>query len=84
MSRSDSIAAHLFQHLNLANQCRLVDSSPQGTQVVMQTDTFNLTRHTIQLEATLAVNTHRADTRLDGLAVEHLMMSLIYLHLHLI
>ena len=41
--RADGVAAHLLHRLDLAYQGGLVDGSTQGTQVVVQTDTLDLT-----------------------------------------
>ena len=51
MRGTNGIAAHLLHHLDLADKGRLVDSSTQRTEVVMQTYTFDLPCDTVKLES---------------------------------
>ena len=57
MRGTDGVAPHLLHHLDLTDEGRLVDGSTQRTEVVMQTNTFNFTCDTIQLELTLGSTT---------------------------
>ena len=76
MRGADGVAAHVLQGLDLSDEGTFVDGSPQGTEVVVQTDTLQLARHAVQLETTLLGALHCTDAELltdfiDRLAVSH-------------
>ena len=52
MRGTDSVATHVLHRLNLSDEGGLVDSSTQGAQVVVQADTLQFARLSVQLEAT--------------------------------
>ena len=70
MSRTDGIAAHLLQYLDLADEGGFVDGSTQRTKVMMQADAFYLTCHSVQLETVLFRHTDSTNTHVNGLFVK--------------
>ena len=58
---ADGVAAHVLQGLDLADEGTLVDGGTQRAEVVMQTDAFYLTCHTVQLETILLGALQRTD-----------------------
>ena len=53
VSRADGVAAHVLQNLDLADERGLVDGGTEGTEVMVQTDSAQLARLAVQLEAFL-------------------------------
>ena len=53
VSRADGIAAHVLQDLDLADERGLVDGGTEGAEVMVQTDSAQLARLAVQLEAFL-------------------------------
>ena len=53
MRRTDGVAAHVLHHLDLTDKGSLVDGGAKRTEVMVQTDSLDLTGDTIELETTL-------------------------------
>ena len=53
MSSTNGITPHRLEEFDLTDECRLIDSSTNHTQIVMQTDSAEFTRDAIQLEPIL-------------------------------
>ena len=51
MRSADGIASHVLQYAYLTYECRTVDSSTQGTQVVMQAHALELPEFSVEMEA---------------------------------
>ena len=73
MSRTDSIASHTLEEVNLTDESCLVDCCTQHSEVVMETHALNLTSHAIELEATVSRTLDCAETNLLYLSVNKLI-----------
>ena len=89
------VAAHGLHRLDLADKRGLVHGGTERTEIVVQTDTLQLARHTVQLEAAFLRDLHRADAHGEGLLVNNLAevivkllrrvsLTVIHRHAHLI
>ena len=70
---TDSVATHLLHHLDLTDKGSLVLCSTQWTEVVVQTDTLDLSGDAIELETIILGYGNGADTGLQGLHISHLL-----------
>ena len=70
MGCADGVATHGFHHLNLADEGSLVFGSAEGSEVVVETHSLNLTAHAIELETVFAAHRDGAYTGLDGLHID--------------
>ena len=73
MGCTDGVAAHLLHRLDLADECRLVFSSSQRTEVVVQTDTLDLSGDAIELETIILGYRDGTDTGLQRLDISYLL-----------
>ena len=70
---TDGVATHLLHHLDLTDKSCLVLCCTQWTEVVVQTDTLQLSGNAIELETIILGYGNGADTGLQGLHISHLL-----------
>ena len=80
MGCADSIASHSLQKFYLTNNSSLVHSSTQQSEVVVQTNTLNLTALTIQCKSLFSIAFHSAETDFLHLAVKYLTLAAIVVY----
>ena len=73
MGSTDGVATHLLHHLDLTDKSCLVLCCTQWTEVVVQTDTLQLSGNAIELETIILGYGNGADTGLQGLHISHLL-----------
>ena len=69
MRGTDSIATHIFEHLQLMSECCLVDSCPKRAKVVVITYSFKFTRLSIEIKSLSLHHFGRTDAKTCDMAV---------------
>ena len=73
MGCTNGVATHLLHRLDLADECRLVFSSSQRTEVVVQADALDFSGNAIELETIILGYRDGTDSGLQRLYISHLL-----------
>ena len=71
---ANGVGTHILHEFDLANQGSLVDSSTKRSEVVVQANALDFSRHAIKLETILLAHANRAHAKLLSGFVYHLII----------